>query len=172
MVQVKNGAGGLQEALRQTADAIASWRAMSKADNEMAPSSGEPIEPLGIVIIGREGSESKAREILGQCPGPMPAYVLLAEQGLLYGKMSVFSRLTDMKNAAFAEQGNGGPLSLLEVDGTSRDVAGTLLMWVFFAVLFHLKAMRPDRTFDALIQKIQLDFPLRHSKLPDITRIS
>jgi hypothetical protein len=164
MAQVKNSAGNLKGALKQIASALSSWRAMRKGDSAIAPPSGELAEPLAVVIIGRGGSKSKVRKVLKASKQPLPAYVLLLEKGLLYGKDSTLRFVTDLKSVSFAAQGNDGPLTLLEVDGNAKAKAGKLLMWVFFALFFHLKSARAGLTFEALLKKVEMDFRVRYAK--------
>jgi hypothetical protein len=170
MVQVKNGASCLHDAMRQIGDSIHSWREMRRRDGEFAPVSDDQSEPLALVIIGREGSESEVRKILAEAPGPQPAYVLLLEQGLLYGKDTVFRQVTDLEDANFSSQGNGGPLALLEANSDTGDIGGRLLMWVFFAVLYFLKPAGSGRAFQALIKRVELDLGVRYSKLAGIRK--
>ncbi|TLY49665.1 MAG: hypothetical protein E6K53_12950 [Gammaproteobacteria bacterium] len=164
VLQLKNGASCLGEALEQSAASMTAWREQQRADSEFVPSGARTKEPLSLVLIGREGSDSQVRKALSEIQGPLPAYVLLLEQGLLYGKdprlKGIFDEFPDV---TFSTQGNDGPLNRMETKG-AVSASGRMLLWFFFAIITHLKSSLPDdRAFKALKSKIERDCPLRYA---------
>ena len=169
IVQVKNSFRDLDKALAQSADAISYWRAMKQADSDFSSTDAVAAEPISIVVIGLDGSEGEARKILKKAPIPLPAYVFLIEKGLLYGKDSSLRHVTDCKAAEFSQQGNGGPLSLFEMPPGSSSTSGRLLMWIFFAVLRHVKPKSLSHAFGVFVRKMENELSLQHSDMPAIT---
>lgn len=172
MLQLKNSAGCLSDALGQSAKAITAWRTMKINNTDFASSNGLLVEPLSIVVIGRGGDESSTRKVLQNFQGPLPAYLLLLEQGLFYGKESVLARVAEDQSAYFSGQQNGGPLALLELDGNQEHPEARMLMWLFFAVLHQLQSKTSTSAFEALIKRVQHDYPLRFSELDAIHQTS
>ncbi len=157
MGQMKNSSGKLEEALDQTSSALAVWKDM--AARHPSPSRKEP---LAIVVIGRGGTDLQVRRLLAKFQGRFPAYILLLEKGLLYGPKKTVA-IFDDDAAFYANQGNGGPLALLEAASSPKNDSGRMLMWLFFAVLSHVVELNDNTTLKRIVERAQDLNPVNYS---------
>ncbi|WP_325090324.1 DUF6602 domain-containing protein [Burkholderia contaminans] len=157
MGQLKNSSRNLKEALDQTASALAIWKRMA----DRHPSTSRK-EPLALVVIGKGGTDRQVRKTLASFQGRFPAYILLVEKGLLYGPRKN-SLVFDDDAAFYTNQGNGGPLVLLEAATPPKNDSGRMLMWLFFAVLSHVVELQDNTTLKRIVERAQNLNPVNYS---------
>jgi len=167
MGQLKNSFNKLPDALEQTSSALALWKAMASRH----PSSTRR-EPLALIVIGKGGTDKQVRNALSKFEGRFPAYILLVEKGLLYGPKTTYSMMFDDDAAFYANQGNGGPLALLEAATAPTNDKGRMLMWLFFAVLSHVVEPQDNTTLKRIVQRAQELNPVNYSTSGDMIQSS
>lgn len=158
MGQLKNSFGTLKDALEQTSSALTTWKEMA----DRHPSSTR-TRPLAIVVIGKGGTDKQAKKIISNFKGILPAYILLVEKGLLYGRDRATTLVFDNDAVFYEDQGNGGPLVLLEAASPPKNDAGRMLMWLFFAVLSHVTKPEENTTLKRIVERAKLLNPIRYT---------
>jgi hypothetical protein len=156
--QLKNSSTGLADALNQASSALSKWEEMA----ERHPS-GTRKQPLVLIVIGTGGTDAQVRKALANFTGQFPAYILLLDKGLLYGPRKTHTVVFDSDEAFYSNQGNGGPLMLLEASTPPLNDKGRMLMWLFFAVLYHVVGPKDNTTLARIVERAQRLNPVNYS---------
>lgn len=157
MGQLKNSIGTLADALEQSSYALKLWKDM--ADRYASTSR---LEPVAVVVIARGGSDAQVKKVLEKFKGRLPAYILLVEKGLLYGRKPKTTLVLENENMFLGEQGNGGPLVLLESSTSPKSDSGRMLMWLFFAILSHVVPPE-NKTLQRIVERAKELNPIRYA---------
>lgn len=165
MGQLKTSFSQFKNALEQNAQTLLAWRSMTGL---YTVEQGRR-EPLSIVVIAKGGTDKQARSAMAKLSKekPLPAYVLLVEEGLLYAPDKT-SRFIRGEEASYTSQGNDGPLSLLKVAGSTGKDPGPMLMWLFFGLLRYVVPEHSEALL-RLTDKAKWANSLVHAQLPEIS---